>query len=393
MIKRVSVTGKETTRNFYNMGGWTMHHNTDLWATSNPMSGSPMWANWPMGGAWLSQHLWEHYLFSGDIDYLKKTAYPLMKESVAFYLDWLVEDKKGFLVTSPSTSPENVFISDTGFKGAVSVATTMDMSLLRNLLSNVITASEKLNEDESLRKLLAEKKSKLFPLQIGKKGNLQEWYKDWEDAEPQHRHISHLFGLFPGNEISPLTTPAFANAARKTLELRGDGGTGWSKGWKINVWARLLDGNHAYKLIREQLTITGDELTNYSNGGGTYPNMLDAHPPFQIDGNFGGVSGMIEMLLQSQNNELHLLPALPDAWANGNIKGLRARDGFEANIEWANGKLKTSTIKSLNGSTCNIRSSTPFKVKGASVKYDQKNGNFTAQFPTTKGSVYTITSK
>src|SRR6478735_1248724 len=238
-----------------------------------------------------------------------------------------------------------------------------------------------------------EKKSKLFRLQIGKKGNLQEWYKDWEDVEPQHRHISHLFGLFPGNEISPLTTPAFANASRKTLEIRGDGGTGWSKGWKINVWARLLDGNHAYKLIREQLTITGDELTNYSNGGGTYPNMLDAHPPFQIDGNFGGVSGMTEMLLQSQNNEIHLLPALPDAWANGNIKGLRARGGFEVNVDWANGKLKMSTIKSLTGSMCNIRSSTPFKVKGSSVKYEQKDGNYLAQFPTTKGSVYMITSK
>ncbi|HEY5824145.1 MAG TPA: glycoside hydrolase family 95 protein, partial [Cyclobacteriaceae bacterium] len=310
-----------------------------------------------------------------------------------FYLDWLVEDKQGYLVTSPSTSPENSFISDSGFKGAVSVATTMDMSLIRNLFSNVIAASEKLGKDESFRKVLMEKRSKLFPLQIGKKGNLQEWYKDWEDVEPQHRHISHLFGLFPGNEISPLTTPSFANAARKTLELRGDGGTGWSKGWKINVWARLLDGNHAYKLIREQLTITGDELTNYSNGGGTYPNMLDAHPPFQIDGNFGGVSGMTEMLLQSQNNEIHLLPALPDAWANGNIKGLRARGGFEVNLDWATGKLKTASLKSLTGSICSIRSATPFKVKGSLAKYEQKDGSYLAVFPTTKGSVYTITSK
>ena len=392
LIKNVALTGTLTTKNFYGANGWTIHHNTDIWATSNPMSGSPSWANWPLGGAWLSQHLWEHYAFTRDVNYLKETAYPLMKESAVFCLDWLIE-QNGYLVTSPATSPENIYITDKGYKGAVSVATTMDMSIIRDLFTNVIEASEILGIDETFRATLLEKKAKLFPLQIGKKGNLQEWYKDWEDAEPQHRHISHLFGLFPGREISPLKTPEFANAARKSLELRGDGGTGWSKGWKINVWARLLDGNHAYKLIREQLTLTGVEGTVYTAGGGTYPNMLDAHPPFQIDGNFGGASGITEMLLQSHLGNVHLLPALPDAWASGEIKGLRARGGFEVTMTWTNKKLKQATVQSLAGTSCTLRSNHPFTVKGLSVKSKPDNGGYIATFPTKKGSVYTILGK
>ena len=392
LIKNVALTGTLTTKNFYGANGWTIHHNTDIWATSNPMSGSPSWANWPLGGAWLSQHLWEHYAFTRDVNYLKETAYPLMKESAVFCLDWLIE-QNGYLVTSPATSPENIYITDKGYKGAVSVATTMDMSIIRDLFTNVIEASEILGIDVEFRATLSEKKAKLFPLQIGKKGNLQEWYKDWEDAEPQHRHISHLFGLFPGREISPLKTPEFANAARKSLELRGDGGTGWSKGWKINVWARLLDGNHAYKLIREQLTLTGVEGTVYTAGGGTYPNMLDAHPPFQIDGNFGGASGITEMLLQSHLGNVHLLPALPDAWASGEIKGLRARGGFEVTMTWTNKKLKQATVQSLAGTSCTLRSNHPFTVKGLSVKSKPDNGGYIATFPTKKGSVYTILGK
>ncbi len=390
LIQRLAVTGKETAHNFYNVSGWTAHHNTDIWATSNPVSGSPMWANWPLGGAWLCQHLWEHYQFTGDLDYLRKTAYPIMKEAAAFCIDWLVEDKNGKLVTAPSTSPENEYITDKGFKGSVSIAATMDMSIIRDLFSNLIIASEKLGVDEDFRKTLLEKKSKLYPLQIGKKGNLQEWYKDWEDADPQHRHISHLFGLFPGSEISPLTTPEFAKAARKSLELRGDGGTGWSKGWKINVWARLLDGNHAHKLIREQLTLTGMEGTNYTNAGGTYPNLLDAHPPFQIDGNFGGVSGITEMLLQSHLGEVHLLPAIPDEWQQGEVRGLKARGGFEVDMSWSGHVLTQASIKSFNGLPCIIRTSAPIKIEGVSAKSKKTERGFVTTFQTKKGIVYKI---
>jgi alpha-L-fucosidase 2 len=361
LISQVAETGKHSAKNFYNAKGWVLHHNTDPWATSNPVSGSPMWANWPMGGAWLSQHLWEHYQFTGDKKFLEDKAYPLMKGAAEFCIDWLVENRDGFLVTSPSTSPENVYINEQGFKGTVSVATTMDMSLIWDLFTNVIQASELLQVDDALRNSLIEKRKKLYPLKIGKKGNLQEWYKDWEDADPQHRHISHLFGLFPGRQISPYRTPELAGAVRQSMELRGDGGTGWSKGWKINIWARLHDGNRAYKLIREQLKLTGVEGTNYANGGGTYPNLLDAHPPFQIDGNFGGASGMTEMLLQSHDEFVQLLPALPDAWASGSVQGLKARGGFTVDITWKDRKITLLRIKSEIGN--NLRLVSPFALK------------------------------
>jgi alpha-L-fucosidase 2 len=355
LISQLAVTGKETVKNFYNASGWTVHHNTDIWATTNPVSGSPMWANWPVGGAWLSQHLWEHYQFSGDKKYLAEVAYPLMKSATQFCLDWLVENKEGYLVTAPATSPENVYINEKGYKGTVSIATTMDMSLIWDLFTNVIQASHHLNTDDNFRQMLLEKRNKLFPLQIGKKGNLQEWFRDWDDPDPEHRHISHLFGLFPGRQISPLYTDELAKAVRKSMELRGDGGTGWSKGWKINIWARLHDGNHAHKLIREQLKLTGVEGTDYSNGGGTYPNLLDAHPPFQIDGNFGGASGITEMLLQSHDGAVHLLPALPDEWGHGKITGLKARGGFTIDITWKNKKITEVKIYSSLGNSIRIR--------------------------------------
>ncbi|RYC67730.1 glycoside hydrolase family 95 protein [Spirosoma sordidisoli] len=358
-IGYMATTGRETTRHFYNASGWTVHHNSDIWATSNPVGdrgkGSPSWANWAMGGAWLSQHLWDHYAFTGNRAYLQQYAYPLMKEAAQFCLDWLVTDSQGRLVTAPATTPENIFVTEKGEKGSVSVATTMDMALVWDLFSNVIQASEQLNVDADFRQTLLAKKAKLFPLQIGRKGNLQEWYKDWADEDPQHRHVSHLYALHPGRELSPLTTPALADAARQTLAIRGDGGTGWSKSWKINFWARLHDGNHAYKLLRELLRLTGLEGTDYANGGGTYPNLLCAHPPFQIDGNFGGTSGIGEMLLQSHDGLLNLLPARPDAWASGEVSGLKARGGYEVAMRWQNGKLTRVAIRSSLGGLCRLR--------------------------------------
>ncbi len=394
-IKNASVTGAVTAKQFYHAGGWAVHHNSDLWALSNPVGdlgkGDPTWANWTMGSPWLSQHLWNHYMFTKDKKFLKETAYPLMKGAAAFCIDWLVKDKNGFLVTAPSVSPENTFIDDNGRTGSVSIATTMDMSIIWDLFTNLIDASKELNEDESYRNMIIAKRSKLFPLHIGKKGNLQEWYKDWEDTDPHHRHVSHLFGLYPGRQISPVTTPEFAAASKKTLELRGDAGTGWSLAWKINFWARLLDGNHAYTMIRTLLHLTGQTGTNYANGGGSYVNLFDAHPPFQIDGNFGSIAGMTEMLLQSHNKEIALLPALPDAWQEGVVKGLKASGNFEVSINWKNKTITSAQLISLSGGMCKIRTTVPVKVQGVNVKTVADAHGYTMNLNTEKGKKYLLT--
>ncbi|MBL4674730.1 MAG: glycoside hydrolase family 95 protein [Mucilaginibacter sp.] len=393
LIADLSVTGKRTAKEFYDLNGWVVHHNSDIWAMSNPVgdgSGDPMWANWAMGGDWLCRHLWDHYLFTKDESFLKEKAYPLMKGAVEFTLGWLVKDKDGYWVTAPSGSPENAFKDEQGREGTIALGSTMDMSIIRDLFAHFIEASEKLNKDNALRDTVIARQAKILPFHTGKKGNLVEWYKDWEETDPHHRHVSHLYGLYPGEQISPLTTPDLAAAARKTLELRGDEGTGWSKAWKINFWARLLDGNHAYLILCGLLHLTGEEGTNYAQGGGTYANLMDAHPPFQIDGNFGATAGIAEMLLQSQSGEVFLLPALPEAWHSGVVKGLKARGNFTVDMDWNAGKLIRSTITSITGGTCRVRSNVPLKT-GATVS--RKDGNsYLLSFSTEKGKIYLLQS-
>ncbi|MEI8087461.1 MAG: glycoside hydrolase family 95 protein, partial [Paludibacter sp.] len=346
-VINMSKTGAETAKNIYGCGGWAAAHNSDIWASTNPigdMIGDPRWANFSLAGVWLCQSVWEKYAYNGDKEYLRKVAYPLMKGAAEFCLDWLIEDGKGHLITSPSTSPENSFKLPDGKIWSVTKTATIDLALIRNLFTNLIEASNVLGTDVDLAKKLQQTKDRLLPYQIGKKGNLQEWAEDYDDKDPKHRHVSHLLCLHPGNEISALETPELFNACKKTLELRGDGGTGWSIVWKVCFWARLLDGNHAYKMLQNDLNYTTEK--GFTLKGGTYPNLLGAHPPYQIDGNFGVVEGISEMLMQSHQKEIYLLPALPDAWAIGSISGLKARGGYDVAMQWENSKLKSATILS-----------------------------------------------
>ena len=369
-IGRLAVNGAQTAKVNYGINrGWLAHHNSDVWAQTAPTGGydsdpkgAPRWSCWPMAGVWLCQHLWEHYAFGGDKKYLSKTAYPLMKGAAEFLLQWLQKDPEtGYWITNPSTSPENRFryIDKEGKKqnGEISRSSGMDLGLAWDLLTNCIEASTVLDTDKAFRQQCMDVRANLQPFRIGSKGQLLEWDKEFEETDPNHRHVSHLFALHPGRQIIPEQQPELAAACQRTLEIRGDGGTGWAMAWKINFWARLRDGNHAFGILKNGLRYV--DATQVSvRGGGTYANLFDAHPPFQIDGNFGGTAGITEMLLQSHAGYIHLLPALPDNWQSGSIKGVRARGGFTIDMEWKESRITRLSVTSHSGGTCRIREAT-----------------------------------
>ncbi|MBD0725103.1 alpha-L-fucosidase [Flavobacterium sp. L1I52] len=366
MLKDLAETGQESAREMYHARGWNMHHNTDLWRITGVVDGG-FYGLWPMGGAWLTQHLWQHYLYTGDKAFLKE-YYPVLKGAAQFYLDVLQEEPEHkWLVVAPSMSPENTYESSVG----VTAGTTMDNQLVFDVFNNIINASKVLEKDTPFVDSVAVAIKRLPPMQIGKMSQLQEWLHDWDKPNDHHRHISHLYGLFPSGQISPFKTPQLIEAAKNTLISRGDVSTGWSMGWKVNWWARLLDGNRAFKLIKDQLSPAPMETKGQQ--GGTYPNLLDAHPPFQIDGNFGCTAGITEMLLQSYDGAIYLLPALPDDFKNGKVTGLKARGGFEVAIEWENGKLKKLIVKSALGGNCRLRVASDVILVG-DIKLEEAKG-------------------
>ncbi|WP_317194731.1 glycoside hydrolase family 95 protein [Hymenobacter telluris] len=362
MIKDLSVTGQQSARQLYGARGWMLHHNTDIWRITGQVD-PPQYGLWPMGGAWLAQHLWDHYQFTGDQQFLRE-YYPVLKGAATYLVDALEEEPTHqWLVVAPSVSPENTY-SLQGKNIAIVAGTTMDNQLVFDLFSKTIRAAELLQLDKPFADSLRTLRERLPPMQIGQYGQLQEWLQDVDNPTDQHRHISHLYGLYPSGQISPYRTPALFEAARTTLTQRGDVSTGWSMGWKVNFWARMQDGNHAYQLLTEQLHLRSGAGGNSGEGGGTYPNLLDAHPPFQIDGNFGCTAGLAELLVQSYDGAIDLLPALPDAWPTGEVTGLVARGGYVVDLAWKQGNITRVRITSRLGGNCRVRVHSPMVAAG-----------------------------
>ena len=356
LVEGLSVTGRHNAQHFYGIDkGWCAGHNTDAWAMSNPVgtgNESPQWSNWAMGGAWLVETLWDHYDYTRDTEYLRNTAYPLMKGAADFLLEWLIPNphNPNELITAPCTSPEADYITDKGYRGSSFYGGTADLAIIRELFKNTIKGAKALGIDSDYQQQLQAALNRLRPYHIGKRGNLMEWYHDWDDQDWHHRHQSHLLGLYPFHQISVAKTPELAAAATKTLEIKGDNSTGWSTGWRINLWARLHRADKAYQIYRKLLTYVSPEVYKDSkhHSGGTYPNLFDAHPPFQIDGNFGGTAGVCEMLMQCDGETMNLLPALPQEWQAGEIRGLKARGNYGVSLVWNKGKLTQATITSKN---------------------------------------------
>lgn len=365
-IKELAINGQETARNMYGNEGWVAHHNMDIWRHSEPIDNCNC-SFWPMAAGWLTSHFWEKYLFNGDRAFLKNEVFPLLKGAVQFYQGWLVKNENGFLVTPVGHSPEQNFIYEDKKQATFSPGPTMDMAIVRESMARYVEACQTLGINDAFTQSVQKNLSKLLPYQIGKYGQLQEWQEDFEDGDVQHRHFSHLYAIHPSNQINLQTTPELAAAVKRVMERRGDLATGWSMGWKVNVWARLNDGDHALKLLSNLFQLI-KTYTTHMQGGGTYPNLFCAHPPFQIDGNFGATAGIAEMLVQSHAGEIHLLPALPQAWHTGKVKGLKARGGFEIDMEWAQGKLTKAVIHSKHGGHCRVRTNEKMSVQNTNVQ-------------------------